>query len=1305
MKESALLKNKRFIILLLLTTIFWPSTKFGQKNSTTDKVNLSTELNHRIEWAKIAHQKIGDSDEWSNLSFKGAQFDFNSKIPFLTLSYNLEGENYEPLLYINKTETVTDPEELVILNDSSTELTNDFVITKHVKAVQKHLFSACKIIPVRASKNGGYEKLISFQIEWRKTQEEKKFSYLTTNSFANSSVLATGKWYKLAVGQRGIYKIDRAFLISMGIEPDSIDPRNIRIYGNGGRQLPESNNIYRPDDLMENAIFVSGESDGKFDEGDYLIFYGQSPAAWIPQPNGSCMKFRHKINPYSDSSFYFLTFDLGPGKRVQTQSSSIQTPTHQVTSFDDYQYYENSNLNLIKSGREWYGEYFDILTSYSFNFNFPNIVIGDTVNLEVAIANRMGSPDANAYSVIHPGGNSSLTSGIVWLNNYTAAYAADGTVCTSFLANSASFPVTIVKNNSSALGWLNYIRLNARRQLSTSGLQPLFFRNTRSVGQGNISKFIVSAPADSYIWEVTDIYNINSQQFIQNGTTLEFSQSSDSLREYVVFNPNSTVLPSYSGTVPNQNLHGITGTDYIIVSHPDFIAQAQRLGDFHLQRDSLSYTIVTPQQCYNEFSSGSQDITAIRDFVRMLYKRAATPNAAPKFLLLFGDGSYRYKNLIGNSNFIPTFQSPQSLQPTSSYTSDDFYGLLDDNEGDFTGDVVDIGIGRIPCQNASDANNIVNKIVDYCRINQSISNETNSCVSNSGGPLGDWRNWICFVADDEDQSLHLIQADTLANRVAKEHPTYNINKIYFDAYKQESTPGGQSYPDVNREFNKQIERGCLVLNYTGHGGELGLAHEGLVGISQIQEYSNYNNLPLWFTATCEFSRYDDPDRVSAGEYVLLNPKGAGIALFSTVRLVYASSNFALSQIMWEHLLDSVSGHIPAMGEVFMLGKQGSYADANTRNFTLLGDPALKLAYPKQVIHTDSINGKSVYNSIDTLKALRKITVKGHVSDAQGNKLNNYNGIIFPIVFDKGTPITTLSNDAASPPITFKLQKNIIYKGKSTVKNGEFSFSFVVPKDIAYNFGSGRISYYAHDGSVDATGFFDDAIVGGSESNVIADNSPPEIKLFMNDNRFVSGGTTNENPSIYAEVSDSSGINTVGNGIGHDIVAILDENSNTPMILNDYYQADMDKYQSGKILYGLEGLSEGSHKISLKVWDVQNNSGTVFTDFIVAKSADLALTHVLNYPNPFSNHTEFFIEHNNCCSQINICIYVYTISGKVVKSISKTLEASGFRSEGIDWDGKDDFGDKLAKGVYIYKVKIMDDIGKTAEQYQKLVILN
>lgn len=1291
------------LVLLLTLPVLWAHS---QRN-TSNRIVATKGQKHTITWLSPVTRQFSETEQASFINFSGVQYETEKNfMPFLTVVNSSPGAGFRPVLSEMLFEPLTHPEEQKIIKDFSQFIGTELYYEGLVRESRKQSQLVCKIVPFRKNKSGAIEKLVSFNLEWQPSPAAHEKTIVSANNFAASSVLATGNWYKIGVTQSAVYKLDRNFFISMGLDPDSVDPRNIRIYGNGGRMLPESNLLYRPDDLVENAIFVQGESDGNFDNSDYVLFYGQSPHQWIQQNGNSCIKFRHKVNVYSDTTYYFITTDLGAGKRIAAQASSSLPPTNIVTSFDDYQYYESNSTNLIKSGREWYGEYFDIVTSYSYNFSFPNIVANDTVSLEVGLANRMGSIDANAYSVTYPGGSVALTSGTVSLTNYTAPYAADGTACTKFICNTSTIPISITKNNAGALGWLNYIRLNARRQLSLPS-QQLAFRDTRSVGPGKVAQYsIAGAGSSSTIWDITDIYNITSQQFIVNGSAIEFTQTSDSLHEYIVFGSAGFATPQYFGRVANQNLHAVTQVDYIIVSHPDYLQEAQRIADLHAQMDTLSYVIVTPQQLYNEFSSGSQDIVGIRDFVRMLYTRASTAADAPKFLLLFGDGSYRYKSTgIGNTNFIPTYQSPMSLQPTGSYTSDDFFGLLDPTEGDFTGDAVDIGTGRLPARTLAEATAMVNKIINYTKYNGSYSSEVNSCDNGVTGPMGDWRNWVCFVADDSDADLHVIQADSLGRMVSREHPFYNVNKIYFDAYKQESTPGGQAYPDVNREFDKQVDKGCLILNYTGHGGELGLAHEGVVGIPQIQQYTNSNRLPMWFTATCEFSRYDDPDRTSAGEYVLLNPEGAGIALFTTVRLVYANSNFTLSLAMWDHMLDSVAGHIPAMGEVFMLGKQQVYTDPNTRNFTLLGDPALRLAYPRQVVITDSINGVSVTAVTDTLKALSKVTVRGHISDANGNKLSNFNGIIYPVVFDKAASITTLSNDADSPPFTFRLQKNIIYKGKSSVTNGEFTFTFIVPKDIAYNYGFGRISYYGHDGFTDATGYYNKAVVGGSDPNAPVDNSGPDVKLYLNDNKFVSGGTTNENPKIYAEVSDSSGINTVGNGIGHDIVALLDENSNAPIVLNDYYQADMNSYRSGKILYALEGLSEGTHKLSLKVWDVQNNSNTAYTEFVVAKTANLALTHVLNYPNPFTTRTEFYLEHNNCCSSIDVVINIFTISGKEVKSINKTLTAQGFRSEGIEWDGRDEYGDKLGKGVYIYKVKIKDTDGKTAEQYEKLVILN
>ena len=504
-----------------------------------------------------------------------------------------------------------------------------------------------------------------------------------------------------------------------------------------------------------------------------------------------------------------------------------------------------------------------------------------------------------------------------------------------------------------------------------------------------------------------------------------------------------------------------------------------------------------------------------------------------------------------------------------------------------------------------------------------------------------------------------------------------------------------------------MERGALIVNYTGHGGELGLAEERIVEVAQILSWKNKNNMPLMVTATCEFSRFDDPDRISAGEYCLLNGNGGAIALMTTVRVAFSGPNYTLNKAFYDHALTSMAnGKMPSIGDIYKLTKRQIGTNELYKNFVILGDPALKLSYPEQRVFTSTINSQTLTSSSsDTLKALSLINVTGYVGDKNGNKLSNFNGVVYPTVFDKESVVNTLANDPGSSVMSFILQKNIIYKGKSEVINGEFSFSFLVPKDITYNFGKGKISYYAHNGLNDANGYYDKVVVGGANSNAIVDNQGPIVNLFMNDKKFVSGGTTNENPKIYAEISDVSGINTIGTGIGHDIVAVLDENTSKPIILNDFYVSDLNTYKSGKIRYPLNELPEGNHKLSLKVWDVQNNSSFSYTDFVVSNKAELALTHVLNYPNPFTTKTKFFIEHNQCCTSLKLSIQIYTISGKVVKSINQTINNEGFRFDGIDWDGKDEFGDKLARGVYIYKVSVTDGSSKKADKIEKLVILN
>ncbi|MCD4730122.1 MAG: type IX secretion system sortase PorU, partial [Bacteroidales bacterium] len=655
----------------------------------------------------------------------------------------------------------------------------------------------------------------------------------------------------------------------------------------------------------------------------------------------------------------------------------------------------------------------------------------------------------------------------------------------------------------------------------------------------------------------------------------------------------------------------------------------------------------------------------------------------PKYLLLFGDASFDYKDRIpDNSNYVPTWESPESLNPVSSYIKDDFFGLLD---GD---NMVDIGIGRFVVSSVSQAKSSVDKTIHY--------------AVNSDEVMGDWRNIICLIADDEDNNLHFNDAEKIAFQIDTSNQDINIDKIYLDAYEQVSTPSGERYPKVTQDINTRVDRGALMMNYIGHGGELGLAHERILKIADINSWKNYDNMPVFITATCEFSRFDDAERTSAGEYVFLNPNGGGISLFTTTRATYAGGNLRLNRNINYYALNKFDGEYLRMGEVIRLAKNATGSDDNTRKFALLGDPALHFAHPQHNVVTATINNISVLELTDTIKALSEVTITGEMQDYLGNKLTEFDGTLFPIVFDKPAKYTTQANDPQSTPATFYIQKNALYKGKASIINGEWSYSFIVPKDIAYSYGYGKLSYYAKTGSEDAAGNYMDIIVGGYNDNASADNQGPVVRLYLNDDSFVYGGITDENPSLLAYVYDESGINTVGNGIGHDILATLDESGN--YILNDYYESELDDFQNGTITYPFFKLANGHHQLSLKVWDIYNNSTTVYTEFVVAESHQMALESVMNYPNPFIESTQFSFEHNQTDQPLEVTIRIYTMNGQLVQTLTDQYFAGGYKYHSIAWKGTDEGGNKLNQGMYIYKVLVRNYNGSVSEETDKLIIL-
>lgn len=1304
-------------VIIVVFAVFSLTNSFAQPRVSyfaQNKQYLQTPPEfQKILWQPVAEQELPGIGKRSLMVFENAQYDVRRHLlPIYVERIKLpKGTAKASAQIVQATYAPLNESENLALKSSNADqrqnlLPDDITPSVIVSWFRKEPYAYVQFVPIRKNKaTGVFEKLISFSLELAPEESHSK-KFQTTKTYAANSVLTGGTWYKVSVADDGMYKMDYAFLKSLGMNPDSINPKNIRVYGNGGGQLPFANAGFRHDDLQENSILVAGEADGSFDSTDYVLFYGQSQHRW--KYNNTDNWFHHSLNIYSDTTYYFINTDLGPGKRVVTQSSSASAPTNTVSSFDDFQFHEQEGVNPLKSGRRWLGETFDIITSYNFSFSFPNIESASPACVRVEVAARADAPGTN-FSWSAGGASSAFTVAQVTTSDIYGLYYrlfAD-TLC--FLPGSGSIPVSITKTTASpSLGWLNHIEVNARRLLMLSGNQ-MVFRDINSVGAGKISQFMVSnATSSLQVWDVTDPVNCKLQQGNFAGSSFDFTLATDTLREFAAFNGQSFFVPKNEGKVKNQDLHGMPQSDYIIVTNPLFVKEANDLADLHRTKDNLSVSVATTEQVYNEFSSGSQDVSAIRDFVRMFYDRALDSTQLPKYLLLFGRGSYDLKSKFNNTNFVPAYESLNSDSPTISYPSDDFYGMLDSSEGawDITPDVLDLGIGRLPVRTSSEANHVMNKITSYTSV-PGIIESGNSCSTDICYGLGDWMNMLTFIADDEDGSDHAEQAESLAIKVDTNYNNYNLDKIYLDAYQQVSTPGGERYPDAEAAFLRRMERGTLIVNYTGHGGEIGWTHERFLEIHHINKWTNKCKLPLFFTATCEFSRWDDPGRVSAGELTLINTDGGSIGLMSTTRVVYSGPNFTLNDKFYNHtFVPMTNGKMPRLGDLQMLTKNDiGPSQINQRNFTLLADPALTLSYPEHNVVTTAINGIPV-NPVqpDTVGALSTVTVQGEVRDKNGNLVTDFNGIIYPTVYDKAANISTLGNDPGSPMIQFLLQKNIVFKGKASVTGGIFSFSFIVPKDIAYNFGKGRISYYAHNGYEDASGSFEDFVIGGTDTSAAADLEGPSVKVFMNDAKFIYGGITNSDPKIYAVVSDSNGINTAGSSIGHDITAVLDGDNAKPYVLNDYYESDLDNYKSGTVRYPLSDLAEGNHTLTVKVWDVYNNSSSSSTEFVVAATAELALKHVLNYPNPFTTRTSFFFEHNKCCTAMDVQVQIFTVSGKLVKTIQQQVNLEGFRSDPIDWDGTDDFGDKIGRGVYVYRLRVKALSGESSEQFEKLVVL-
>lgn len=1101
---------------------------------------------------------------------------------------------------------------------------------------------------------------------------------MSINVMAKDSVLNSGTWYKLGISSTGMYRLTYSDLSAMGVDVSKINPKNIRMYHNGGGVMPTLNNSPYPDDLAEIPIYVYGEDDGIFNQNDYILFYARGPVTWNYSSKYDC--YVHKPNPYTNYTYAFLTIGDEPGKRVQF----VETPEGagvSVTDFIDFGVKDLDEVNINKMGCTWYGDKFDVTLERDYEFVFSNIVTSKKAKMCASVASK----NTTASSFRFKYNNATIYTASMPGNTNYLIYAQVDTACkATFTPTGSNIKISLTYSRSltSSVGWIDYIAVNAWRNLVMTN-NVMKFRNPECSDTLSIYEYKIRGASSSLkVWDVTNPIEPKALNTSLSSSTMSFKVKGNVKNEFVAFNGNGFNKATFVGKVSNQNLHAMKNIDYLIITHPNFKSQAERLKQIHAGLDDLVIEVVQPQAIYNEFSCGAQDPGGIRAFIRMLYNNSSSSYKL-KYVLLFGDASYDMKN--PEVCFIPSWESKNSWSLVNSVVTDDYYVCLGDNEGNMENgtSIIDLPIGRMPVSTLNEAKTVVNKIVKY--------------LAGNDETMSNWRNVVTVMCDD-DSSEFIRNCETIADSIPTWGGDVIVDKIYLDAYNQVATASGQRCPSMNEALTNRIMRGTLALCYNGHGGEIGLADERILTIDDINSWNNSPMFPLFVTATCEFSRFDDHTRTSAGEMVFTRGQGGAIAMVTTSRTT--SSSGSLLKRAFRRMFRMKNGEYPTMGEIYYNAKQDALN--STKVFVLFGDPALHIAYPKNNVVLNKINGKPVAAVNDTLKALSTIELEGDVRDNFGEVMSDFNGIVRVSVYDKENTYKTKGDEEGMSQITFKQRNSLLFDGKAAVVSGRFTIQFTLPKDINYSYGNGLISFYATNYETDANGFYENVVVGGYNYDAELDEDAPVAKIFIDDTLFVSGGITNENPVFYAFVKDKNGINMAGTGIGHDITATLTGATNRSYNLNMYYDSPSDVNDYGTIVYRFQGLNAGKHHLKFKVWDIYNNSTNVSLDFTVVKSNAIAVENVFNAPNPMSSFTNFMFEHNQKGS-LDVEIKIYNTSGQLVKTIKDSRYGTSTRIDPITWDGTADNGMPLQSGIYIYNVTVTNSNDEKVTDHSKLVI--
>jgi len=1110
--------------------------------------------------------------------------------------------------------------------------------------------------------------------------------------YTDNSVLSKGNWVKIQIEQDGIYKLTYSELKKMGFD----DPSKVAVYGYGGWPLEEDFTKPYVDDLPAVPVLR---------KDDYILFYGRGTTKWEAQIRNE--NFTHTNNPYSVYGYYFLTD--GAEVKVPEQIKYDKTTSERIETFDDYLLHEKELVSINLSGRRL----FEKLSQSTQTFNdFGNpetlgIVEGE-IYVDCKFVPLTTTSEAQGEITLSFAGNK-LYNGNTSLQSGTYTKGKDMELAQKYeykAGDHLSVKLEYKKSQQpSTDGYVDYIRLNVKRQLKTYNEPYTFFRSFKS--RNHISRFVIEgANSACMVMDITDPANCKIIETELTGSTMSFTiPESNSLREFVLIRTDRTdfPVPVSKGAVECRNLHGWSNKDMIIISPSTLRKEAERLKEAHETQDGLRVEVVTPEEIYNEFSSGTPDATAYRRFMKMLYDKAASKEDRPKYLLLFGDGAYDNRFVTESwskisdkerENFLLTFQSENSLDE-KSYVTDDYFGFLDDasNGKSVESCPVDIGIGRFPIRSVSDARKMVNKVIRY------MNNEE----------LGIWKNETCFVADDgsnadKDKNMHMEQADAAAKTVERQASDILAGRLFFDNYVKDFS-SSNPYEAVTSQMNKKLREGLSLINYTGHGNTTSWSDEKVLTQQIIDKFS-YSKLPLWITATCDFCRFDAL-ATSAGESIFLNEKSGGIALYTTVRVAYADTN----EIINRHFLESLftqdaNGQYPVLGDVVKETKRKHTGPRNL-NFTFIGDPAIKLNLPTYKIRISTINGKDVALDTPNFRAYDEVVVEGEILSQDNLSVDNFNGKLDVKVMDSKISITTRNNFRNESAFKYEDYKNLVYKGSTQVQNGKFSFSFYVPGNISYSGKTGKMILYASDSEqkIEAKGNFTNYKVQGTSDDPLDDHEGPEIvKLYLNDSTFVSGDKVNTTPFFYARLWDQTGVDITEGGVGHDVMLMIDNKPFTSYNLNSYYDNIFGRKGEGEVRFGIPQLSAGMHEAVFKVWDVMGNPTTYTFRFEVDESLKPFITNIVATPTPAKGNVEFHLTHNRPESQMKVGIMVYDIAGRLHWKHEETGSSELFKDYVIDWDLRNNSGSHVRPGVYIYRAAISTNNSKEATEAKKMIIL-